>query len=147
MLNDTLCRHGISLVIRRCLTHAKVEHDLNDYHAGVCGGHLSCMATAQFFLRAGYYWPTLFKDYITAVQQCHLCQIFTKKMCEPPTPLHPIISIGPFAKWGIDFITYNPTSFDGKKFIIVTMDYFMKWATTVPTFRDDGGTCCHKTCH
>eukprot|EP00253_Pinus_taeda_P002819 PITA_02819 len=25
----------------------------------------------------------------------------------PPAPLHPIIAISPFAKWGIDFITYR----------------------------------------
>jgi hypothetical protein len=32
------------------------------------------------------------------------CQVFHKNARTHPTPLHPIISISPFAKWGIDFM-------------------------------------------
>jgi hypothetical protein len=33
----------------------------------------------------------------------------------------------PFTKWGIDFTTCNPPSAAGHHYIIVAMDYFMKW--------------------
>eukprot|EP00253_Pinus_taeda_P022999 PITA_22999 len=49
-------------------------------------------------------------------------------MHAPPAPLHPIIVIGPFAKWGIDFITCNPHSAGGHAYIILAVDYFTKWA-------------------
>ena len=52
-----------------------------------------------------------------------------------PAPLHPAISIGPFAKWGIDFITCNPTLKNGHKYIVVAVDYFTKWAEAIPTFK------------
>ena len=59
-------------------------------------------------------------------------------MCVPPAPLHPIIFVGPFAKWGIDFITCNPHLTRGHGYIILTIDYFTKWAEAMPTFVVDG---------
>ena len=61
-------------------------------------------------------------------------------MCAPPTPLHPIIDVSPFAKWGIDFITCNPDSTKGHGYIILVVDYFTKWAEAMPTFMVDGKT-------
>jgi hypothetical protein len=40
------------------------------------------------------------------------------------TPLHPVVSVGPFAKWGIDFMTCHPHSARGHGYIIVAIDYF-----------------------
>eukprot|EP00253_Pinus_taeda_P025488 PITA_25488 len=101
---------------------------------------MSGYATAQKILRAGYFWPSLFKDCITAVQKCHNCQIFYRKMRAPPAPLHPIISVGPFSKWGIDYITCNPHSVRGHAYIILAVDYFTEWAEAMPTFEADDKT-------
>ena len=57
-----------------------------------------------------------------------------------PTDVHLVFSVGPFAKWGIDFVTCNPTSVDGHNYIVVAVDYFTKWAESIPTFRADGET-------
>ena len=43
-------------------------------------------------------------------------------------------------KWGIDYVTCNPASAGGHKYIIVTVDYFTKWAEEMPTFKVDGET-------
>ena len=101
---------------------------------------MSGYATAHKILRAGYFWPLLFKYCIYAVWKCHNCQVFDRKMRAPPAPLHPIITIGPFAKWGIDFITCNPHSSRGHAYIILVVDYFTKWAEAMPTFSADGKT-------
>jgi len=61
-------------------------------------------------------------------------------MRAPPVPLHPIIAVGPFAKWGIDFITCNPHSAGGHAYIILAVDYFTKWAEAMPTFEADDKT-------
>ena len=61
-------------------------------------------------------------------------------MRAPPTLLHPIIAVSPFAKWGIDFITCNPHSARGHGYIILVVDYFTKWAEAMPTFAADGKT-------
>eukprot|EP00253_Pinus_taeda_P026683 PITA_26683 len=101
---------------------------------------MSGYATAQKILRAGYFWMSLFKDCIIAVRKCHKCQVFDRNMRAPPAPLHPIIAVGPFAKWGIDFITCNPHSVGGHVYIILAVDYFTKWAEAMPTFEADGKT-------
>ena len=62
IIGDTLYRRGVDSILSRCLTDEEAEIVLNDSHSGVCGGHLSGLATAQKILRAGYFWPTIFKD-------------------------------------------------------------------------------------
>jgi len=111
----------------------KPKKVLNDCHSGTCGGHQSSYETAQKILRTGYFWPTMFKDCITTVKSFHNCQIFDRKTRKPPASLQPIVVVGPFAKWGIDFMTCNPTSTGGHGYIIVAVDYFTKWAEAMPT--------------
>jgi hypothetical protein len=62
--------------------------------------------------------------------------MYNNKIRYHPAPLHPVVSIGPFTKWGIDFMTCNPHSTKGHGYIIVVMDYFMKWADAMPTFNN-----------
>jgi hypothetical protein len=57
-----------------------------------------------------------------------------------PTPMFPIITIGPFTKWGIDYTTCNHPSTRGHHYIIVSVDYFTKWVEAMPTFKDDEET-------
>ena len=134
LIGDVLYRRGIDTVLRRCLTHEEAEQVLNDCHSGACGGHFSGMATAQKVVHAGYFWPTLFTDCINAVKHCHNCQLFAPKARTAPAPLHPVVTVGPFCKWAIDFMECRPTSANGHKYIIVAVDYFTKWAEAMPTF-------------
>eukprot|EP00253_Pinus_taeda_P027855 PITA_27855 len=61
-------------------------------------------------------------------------------MRAPPAPLHPIIVVDHFAKWGIDFITCNPHSVEGHGYIILAVDYFTKWVEAMPTYKDNDKT-------
>ena len=111
---------------------------LNDCHSGACGGHLSGMAIAQKILRAGYFWPSVFKYCHEAIKKCPPYQHFYSKKRTHPTPLHPVISVGPFSKWGIDYMHCNPTSAGGHGYIIIVVDYFTKWAEAMHTYAEDG---------
>eukprot|EP00253_Pinus_taeda_P025048 PITA_25048 len=82
----------------------------------------------------------MFKDFITTVRSYHACQIFDRKTRIPLTPLQPVVAIGPFAEWGICFMTCNPTSARGHGYIIVVVDYFTKWAEAMPTLNNSGET-------
>jgi hypothetical protein len=143
LIGDILYRRGIDTILRRCLTIDETDRVLNDFHSGACGGHLSGISSAQNIIRAGYFWPTLFHDCIHAMKRCEQCQLYTNKARAPPTLLHPVISAGPFCKWGIDFMTCNPPSSNGHKCIVVSVDYFTKWAEAMPTFNNtvDTTTC------
>lgn len=97
-------------------------------------------ATAQKILRDGYFWPSIFRDCILAVHSCHECQIYQWKMCATPAPLHPIVTIDPFSKWGTDYMTCNPRSTKGHGYIIIGVDYFTKWFEVMPTLSEDSHT-------
>jgi hypothetical protein len=54
------------------------------------------------------------------------------------SPLYLVVHVGPFAKWGIDFMTCNPHSVEGHGYIIVAVDYFTKWTEAMPIFDNIG---------
>ena len=92
------------------------------------------METAQKILRVGYFWHTIFKDCIDTIKKCHPSRIYTRKMHTHPAPLHHVVTVGPFLKWAIDYMTINPPSSNGHHYIIVAVDYFTKWDEAIPTF-------------
>ena len=55
-------------------------------------------------------------------------------------PMFPVIIVGPFSKWGIDYTTSNPPSARGHRCIIIAVNYFTKWVEAMPMFKDDGET-------
>jgi hypothetical protein len=80
ILGDTLYCRGVDSIFRQCLTYDEAKKALNDYHSGACGGHTSGYSTAEKILQASYFGPSLFKDYITAIQKCHVCQTYNNKI-------------------------------------------------------------------
>jgi len=140
IISDTLYHLGVDTVLQRCLMHEGAEKVLNDYHSNACRGNLSSYITAQNILWANYLWPSIFKDCIIAVRSCHACQIFDRKTRLPLASLHPVVAVGPFAKWGIDFMTCNSTSAKGHEYIIAAVDYFTKWAEVMSTLNNNGET-------
>ena len=137
IIGDPLYHHGVDTILRRCVTHDKDERIMNDCHSRACGSHLFGVASAQKILCVGYFWPSTFKDCINDVKKCHSFQIFSKNMRAHPTPLHHVVSVIPFAKWGIHFTMCNPPSTAGHHYIIVVLDYFTKWAEAMPTYSND----------
>ena len=73
IVDNTLYCRGVDSILFHCLTHEEAEVVLNDCHGGACGGHLSGLSTAQKFLRAGYFLPSIFKDCVNAVKKFHPC--------------------------------------------------------------------------
>ena len=47
--------------------------------------------------------------------------------------LHPIVKPWPFRGWGLDFIgQIHPASSRGHRFVLVAIDYFIKWTEAIP---------------
>ena len=92
------------------------------------------LATTQKILHAGYFWPTIFVDFVhVGKHNCNL-QLFGPKVRTPPALLHLVVIVGPFYKWAINFMTCNPPSSDEHKYIIVAIDHFTKWTKAIHTF-------------
>ena len=121
-MDDNLYRHGVDSILHRYLTHVEAEVMLNDFHRGACGDHLSRISITQKNLRVGYFWSSIFKDFVNAVKRCHPFQVFACNMHSKPALLHPIITTGPFTKWGLDFMDCNLASAGGHHHIIVAVD-------------------------
>ena len=49
-------------------------------HRRVCGGHFSAKTTTHKILRAGYFWPIVFKDSYNFVKRCEECKKFSRKL-------------------------------------------------------------------
>jgi hypothetical protein len=76
-------------------------------------------------LRAGYYWPTLFKH---AHVLCHKCIVFQKvvgQVKKATFSLQPVTVDSSFQQLGLDIIgPINISSSQQHKYIITAMDYF-----------------------
>ncbi|GJV83761.1 reverse transcriptase domain-containing protein [Tanacetum coccineum] len=66
-----MCPDGI---IRRCVYGAETQKILNECHHVPTGGHYGPSTTAKKVFYAGFYWPTIFKEAHTLVQNCDTCQ-------------------------------------------------------------------------
>jgi hypothetical protein len=72
-----------------------------------------------------------------------MCHIFTNKLHAHPTPSYPFVTVGPFIKWEDDFTIFHLAWIRGHKYIIVAIDYFTKWAKSMPIFFSDDETKTH----
>ena len=73
-------------------------------HDGPTGGHFSGDTTAHNILRAGYYWPMLFKGAHANVRKCDRCQRSGGRQAKACGPLKPVFISEPFEQWGINII-------------------------------------------
>ena len=78
-------------------------------------------------LRAGYYWPMMIKDVVKFVKKCLKCQQLANIHVAPAKELSTIMSPWPFSKWGINLLGPFPHIAGQVKYLIVAIDYFMKW--------------------
>jgi len=128
LLRETLYKRGYSEPLLKCLSKIEAEYVLKEIHEGVCGNHSGGRMLAQKTIHAGYYWPTVIKDSARLVKRCDKCQRFSRIMKIAPEKLTPITSPWPFAKWGVDIVCPMLVGKGSRKFLVVAVDYFTKWA-------------------
>jgi hypothetical protein len=127
-IGGVLYRRGYTKPLLKCLTNSEAEYVLKEIHEGVCGNHSGSRMLAHKATRAGYYWPTMNKNSVRLVRQCDKCQRFARVMRNPPEKLSSITSPWPFAKWGVDIVGPMPPGKGKRRFLLVIVDYFTKWA-------------------
>ena len=89
------------------------------------GNHFSKETTAHKVLRAGYYWPILFKDAHAHALKCQIDKLNVGKERRLAFPLHLVTIENPFEQWGLDVVgEINPNSSKLHKYILTTTNYF-----------------------
>ena len=134
LINDDLYCKGKDQIMRKVPLSIDIREILASCHEGVCGGHFALDITCRKILQAGFVWPSLQRDVHHWCKTCKECQKSGDRRLtyEPQTP---IISYGPFEKWGIDAIGPLPYAQSGKRYIIMGVDYMTRWAEAVATTR------------
>ena len=69
-------------------------------------------------------------------RECDKCQRLGKISHRHLMPLNPILVVELFDVWGIDFMGPFPSSF-GYVYILVGVDYVLKWVEAVPYRAED----------
>ncbi len=77
-------------------------------------------------IKERYYWPKIYEDIKIYVKFCNQCQ--RRKKLRNKNKLHNIKIIELFYQIGIDIIRLLPITSKRKRYIIIAIDYFIKWA-------------------
>eukprot|EP00253_Pinus_taeda_P006380 PITA_06380 len=129
-IGGNLFKLGLDQILRHCVREEEVFDILLTSHDGPCGVQFATKRTTFIILQAGYYWPTLHQDARRYISQCDRCQRMGKPTPRDEMPLQPQVTFKPFEKWAMDCVgPINPPS-NQKSYIIVCMDYLIKWAET-----------------
>ena len=62
------------------------------------------------------------------MRKCDVCQKFRNVIHVLVEALHSVTSLWPFYKWGIDIVGPLSLAKGQQKFMLVSIDYFTKWA-------------------
>ncbi|GJS23388.1 reverse transcriptase domain-containing protein [Tanacetum coccineum] len=111
----------------RCVNGLETQKILDECHHGPIGGHYGPRLPQKKVFDAGFYWPTIFKEAQTLVQNCNACQRSGSISRRDEMPLNNIQVSEIFDIWGIDFIGPFSKSYNFE-YILVAIDYVSKWA-------------------
>jgi hypothetical protein len=79
LVAEILFRRNYDGMLLRCVDEKKAQELIKEFHEGICGGHFAPTATTHKIIRAGYYWPSIFKDSYAMVRRCLSCQKILRK--------------------------------------------------------------------
>ena len=105
---------------------------LDKLHEGICGSHTGGKSLSHRALTQGYWWPNKQKKSQKYVKKCDQCQRFAPKIYQPRGVLNPLTSPQHFAQWGLDIVGLFPKATRNKKYLLVGIDYFIKWVEAEP---------------
>jgi len=88
----------------RCLEKEDVDKVLSELHDGLLRGNFGGDTMDHKVLKAGYYCPTMFKDYHAYAQKCQEFQKVVGREKKYDFPLQLVTIERPFQQWGLDFI-------------------------------------------
>jgi hypothetical protein len=96
---------------------------MGEVHEGICGNHQWAHKMYWFLRRVGFYWPKMIVIVSSIIGDAKLSQQFGN------VQFNPIIKPWLFRGWALDYIGQSYPSFSkGYRFMLVTIDYFTKWA-------------------
>ena len=99
-----------------------------ELHDGVCGSHVGGRSLAHQAMTQGFWWPQMQKDAAEYVHKCEQCQKHAPLIHQLASHLNLVNSPWPFAQLGLDILGPFPQATGNRRFVLVAVDYFTKWA-------------------
>jgi len=96
-------------------------------HDSKWAGHPG-MSRMKASLGSRYYWPRMREDIESWVKCCRACAMAKRGKGRGKAPLIQELSGAPFQRVAFDVIGPLPRTKSGKRFILVMVDYYTKWA-------------------
>ncbi|GKE12158.1 reverse transcriptase domain-containing protein [Tanacetum coccineum] len=127
LLEGVLYRRSFLKPWLRCVGPLQADYVIREIHEGSCSMHAGPRSVVAKAMRLGYYWPIMHRDARDMIRTCNDCQIHHPVPRNPQQPLTLIMAPWPFYKWGINIAGPFPKGLGKVKFLIVAMDYFIKW--------------------
>ena len=129
MLSSRMCctKKSFSGPLLRCLMRDEAAEVLNTIHSGVCGNHSGGRSLAHKAITARYCWSYMMQDAIKFVKRCNKCQKHAPLIHQHSEPYHSVVSLCPFARWGLHIIRKLLIAKGGKCFVLLATDYFTNW--------------------
>lgn len=116
----------------RCVHPRLVQNVLYKLDEGSYESHAGGRSLAHLARSQSYWWPYIQNDAVEYVKKCDKYKKHAHNTHMSATDLHPIISLWPFAMWGLDIIGPFPKGSGKKRFLLVETNYFTKWVKVVP---------------
>ncbi|XP_042396690.1 uncharacterized protein LOC121986819 [Zingiber officinale] len=135
LIDDQLYKKVFSRPLLKCVGLEDVDYILNEVHQGSFGGHPGGRALARKILLAGYFWPTLQEDAARTVVTCLSCQKYQNMSHRPTKEMKASMVSCPFDQWCMDIVGPFPMTISQRKFLLVEVDYFLKWVEAEPLAR------------
>jgi transposase InsO family protein len=129
---NTLFKVGVCTPLLKCITQDQGMELMKEIHGGMCGSHIATRALAGKAFRQGFYWPMAIKDAEHIVKTCKACQFAAKHQRRPGAPSQLITPTWPLQRWGMDIVGPLPTTQCNFKFVVVVVEYFIKWIEARP---------------
>ena len=131
--------HGLDNTLLRCLEPDQSKHTLVEVYEGIYGSHLSRLTLAHKLIIASYYQPNMEKEDVENAKSCKQCQLNGNLIHVVAKEFIPFIIFWPFQQCSFDLEgQIHPSSSNGHKFIIISIDYFTKWVELVPLSIENG---------
>ncbi|XP_026384493.1 uncharacterized protein LOC113280064 [Papaver somniferum] len=113
--------------LMRCLSQKEGIEIMKSIHYGDAENHSGTRSLALKTRTQGYFWTYMHRDAKDISTRCEACQRYGRRVHAPSTSLNSVLSVWPFAMWGIDIVGPFVVGTKQRRYIIGATDYFTKW--------------------
>ncbi|GJU66797.1 reverse transcriptase domain-containing protein [Tanacetum coccineum] len=132
IINEILYKRSFLTPLLRCVCPRQTKKVIMEIQRGAFEPHAGPRSLVAKITTLGYYWPSMHRDSAEIIQSCDACQIHSPISRLPKQDITLVMATWPFIQWGIDIVGHLPDAPGRVKFLIVVVDYFIKWVKAKP---------------